>query len=78
MPLIALLYISCSDENTVRMSDRKVHFLRDKISVDPTGGNVIALIEWNYTTWKLETTESGNIVKSFSISRGGEVDKCGF
>lgn len=76
--LITLLYTSCSDAETVQTSGKKVLFIQDEIAVAPIGGDVIALIEWNQTTWKLEATGEGDIVKSFSMSSGGEVGKHGF
>ena len=76
--LVTLLYTSCSDDEVVRMSDKKVAFMQEEIAVTRAGGDVIALMEWNQTAWTLEAASEGDIVKRFSVSNGGEVGKNGF
>ena len=78
MSLVTLFYTSCSDDEVVRMSDKKVAFMQEEIAVTRAGGDVIALMEWNQTAWTLEAANEGGIVKSFSVSSGGEVGKNGF
>ena len=75
---LTLLYTSCSDDEVVRMSDKKVAFMQEEIAVTRAGGDVIALMEWNQTAWTLEAASEGDIVKRFSVSNGGEVGKNGF
>ena len=38
--LVTLLYTSCSDDEVVRMSDRKVAFMQEEIAVTRAGGDV--------------------------------------
>lgn len=61
--LVTLLYTSCSDDEVVRMSDKKVAFMQEEIAVTRAGGDVIALMEWNQTAWTLEAASEGDIVK---------------
>lgn len=78
MSFVTLLYTSCSDDEVVRMSDKKVAFMQEEIAVTRAGGDVIALMEWNQTAWTLEAASEGGIVKNFSVSNGGEAGKNGF